>query len=165
VNRCGSFEAFQRTHGPRPFDYADWCVYKAAQFLTLISCSYQPEELQEGSPGTQLPELPWFDIVRLARQSEDACLSEWLPAAPEEPQDEPQSRGWARNQRRNEIIQACQQRGEDGAQICDALDRQAIPVIESLSKHKVTRWTDGWSDPELRPHIQQLLSKRKRVKP
>lgn len=162
--RNGSFEAYQRTHGPRPLDYADWCVYKTAQFLDLLSCGYQPDELLKESPDARLPNLPWLDIVRGTRVPEGASLSAWLSTTSEGPQDEPPRRGWSRNRRRNEIIQACQQRGVDGAQICDALDRQAVNVLESLTKHGVTRWTDGWNDPDIRPHIQQLLSKRKRVK-
>lgn len=58
--RNGSFEAYQRTHGPRPLDYADWCVYKTAQFLDLLSCGYQPDELLKESPDARLPKLPWW---------------------------------------------------------------------------------------------------------
>lgn len=161
--RAGTFEAFQRVHGVHPIDFADWCVHKVAQFLDLIGLSYQPEEIQEGSPATRLPSLPWIEIVRYSRDCPGGHWQESLPVVLEPRHKEPERRGWSRNQRRNEIIQACQQRGESGIQICDALDRQAIPVLAVLNKHHVTRWSDGWSDPELQRNIQQLFSKRKRV--
>lgn len=162
--RSGTFEAFQRLHGVRPIDFADWCVYKTAQFLGLIELRYQPEELQEGAPATRLPKLPWSEIVRFARNDPGGHWQESLPAALEAPQEAPQDRGWSKNQRRNEIIQACQERRESGIRICDALDRQAIPVLPVMSENDVTCWKDGWSNPELQRNIQQLFSKRKRVK-
>lgn len=161
--RSGSFEAFQRTHGVRPIDFADWCIHKSAHFLDLLGLLYRPDELQEPSPSSRLPIMPWLVIVRFALDNPGAHWHECLPEPPEEPLDEPAGLGWSRNQRRNEIIHACQQRGEVGVTICDALDRQAIPVLAVLSRNGVTRWTDGWSDPELRRNIQQLFSKRKSV--
>ena len=86
--RAGTFDAFQRVHGVRPIDFADWCVHKAAQFLDLISLSYTPEEIQGGSPANRLPNLPWIAIVQFAHDCPGANWLEALPPALEAAQEE-----------------------------------------------------------------------------
>jgi hypothetical protein len=170
--RHGTYEGFQRTHGPRPIDYGDWCLAKADQFIGLLGLGWDPDELVQGQPPERLSSFPWFDVVPLAvtGASEpqgrlDAILRAWQgeSAAPNS-----LIRGWAKNSERDSIVVAMKDRGASTVEIVKQLDLRAIPGLPSMSQHGVVRWDDAYNDVDLMVRIDQFISKtnlrRKAVK-
>ena len=70
-------------------------------------------------------------------------------------------REWGRTRERTKIIRQLLAEGEDGLEICAALDTRDMVVLPILQQHGVHTYVAGWNDHDLRRSIQQLFAKKR----
>ena len=85
--------------------------------------------------------------------------------APSEPKTAASAKKWewAKNAERDRIIRNLLARGESRLRVCEALDEHTINPLPIMKRYGALSWVAAWKDPELHPHLQQLLSKRRPV--
>lgn len=62
-------------------------------------------------------------------------------------------------QQRDSIIRSGLEEGLDRLEICQRLDQKGVPTTGAMRKAGVDRWTDAWTNLELRNNVQQVFSK------
>jgi hypothetical protein len=170
--RHGTYEGFQRAHGPRPIDYGDWCLAKAGQFFGTLGVGWDPEDVLNGQPAERFGSLPWFDLIPLVRVAEreaeghiEAILRAWRGKTAA---TSASSRGWGKNRERDSILVAMRNRGATGEEIVKEFDLRAIAGLPCMKNRGIVRWTEAYIDADLMLRIDQFIDKacarRKAVK-
>jgi len=122
----------------------------------------QPDELQDAlGPENNIGRL-WCDLVETVSGSSKDRLTvaqEWLRSHREHDRRSAKANGWTKNQERDRIIMNLLNSEMKPEGICQELDKRTIPTLPALQAKGVHRWVDGWTDPQAKKAIQQLLSK------
>jgi len=124
----------------------------------------QPDELEALPPEDNDCGL-WFDLAETVSKAADNRLKaaqDWLKKQRKASRSSAAGQsGWAKNQERDNVIHNGLARGMKRVDICDELDKRAIPTTPALQKLGFYKWSDGWADVRGRKLIQSLFSKRK----
>ena len=107
--------------------------------------------------------LDFHELVRsISEHPEDrqAALSAWLkkyvqPVSVRTPRES------TATARRNNLIRQAHADRKSGREICEILDRYAIPTTKEMQKHKIFEWTVAWDDPDFNRNIRTMFSKAK----
>ena len=107
--------------------------------------------------------LDFHELVRsISEHPEDrqAALSAWLkkyvqPVSVRTPRES------TATARRNNLIRQAHADRKSGREICEILDRYAIPTTKEMQKHQIFAWTVAWDDPDFNRNVQTMISKAK----
>jgi len=161
--RNGTFEGFQRAHGPKPIDYRNWCLAKTGQFFGMLGCGADPDEVLGQRPVEELLNFPWAELVRIAATPDieaedalDAILKVWGRDRAKPPDS---ARGWGKNVERDDILVAMIDRGESTESILREFDKHAIKGLPAMEKLGIFRWARAYQNVDLMVRIDQLFKK------
>jgi hypothetical protein len=185
--RYTTFEAYVKRYSIKLVLYTAWYLEKLSMFVRILLDSdpgtpymerpwkgrfrvpgYSDAHIESDHLLFQLkPEhyerLDFHELVQsISEHPEDrnAALLAWLkkyiqPVGVRTPQES------AATARRNNLIRQAHADHKSGREICEILDRYAIPTTKEMRKNKIFEWTVAWDDPDFNRNIQTMFSKAK----
>ena len=152
------------TNGQRRKLQPNEAVEKGFTNITGMGPSLHPDELEQALVADDYERCPWLGLVMRILENPTnrlAAVREWLEEQRlAQTQDHSErSRGWTKNQERDQVIRKCLSRGVSPEQICVELDKRTIATLPASQAKGIHGWRNGWEDRKIRNAIQQLFSK------
>ena len=185
--RRATFDCFQQTHGPRPFEYRDWFYSKLYQFLSILLYEkltvwglgqepqtdlpweegvlssegpmLEPEELEQAFALEDNERIRWTSLVQWVAERPENRLAALRQWLASHRSAGAGGRKSPKRARRDRLIREALLERKSRREACALLDQNGLATTAKMQQAGLFHWTEAWDDPEFNKNVQSIFSK------